>query len=203
MQTENDSPPSATMDSDSLEDRIREAIDSADPALATALLMSLAHSEAIFVPIAVIFHNCKGAEFVRDYLSYVEVKEVGGVFHLNIRQFQGIHAGISVGASRQELKNMSEKFSTKQKLVYSDGTVTIKRRKISAKNKKARYAPQFSYRVEILGREIFFPVGTNGHNGLSKTRKIIKEIQKGVPLIELLKKYHPNSKLLALHGFRS
>ena len=188
--------PSGVDESDSLRDRIRVAIDSTDPSVATALLMSLPHSEAIFVPIAVIFHSCKGASFVRDYLAYVEVKEISGVFHINMRQFQAIHSCISMDASRRELKNMSEKYSTNQKLSYSDGKITIKRRKISAKNKEVRYAPQFSYRTVILGSEIFFPVGTNGHNGLSTTRKIIKDIQKGMPLVELLKNYHPNSELL-------
>ena len=187
--------PSAQLNDVKLTDRICRAIDSAEPILASTLLASSLHRN-LPVPIAVASLFCNGAGFVKKYLPYVEVSEQAGVFYIQLDQFQAINACLLSKATRRELKNTSEKFNMTPKLSYSDGTITIKRRKISAKNLEVRYAPQFSFRVMVQGREYFFPVGTNGHSGLSTARKIKKDIQKGIQMVELLQKYHPNSIFL-------
>lgn len=187
--------PSAQLNDGKLTDRICRAIDAGEPMMASTLLASSLHCK-LPVPIAVTSLFCTGAGFVQEYLPYVEVMEVAGAIYINLDQFQAIRGAVLKGATRRNLKKIGEKFNMTPKLTYSDGTITINRRRISAKNHEVRYAPQFSYRVMIQRREFFFPVGTNGHSGLSTARKIKKDIQKGMQMVELLQKYHPNSIFL-------
>lgn len=180
------------------------AIDSADPALGTALLMNLQQGSA-FLPIAAVRSMCTGEGFVSEYSKYVEVEQIGGVLHVNLPQFKAIYGGICMNASRPELKNMSEKYSTRKKLYYSDGNgMTVRRRKISAKGKPLRYDPQYTYRTKVkatcggkvLRKEVFFPVGTQGKKGLEKAKEIKRAIKEGMRPIELKNKYHSGCEVL-------
>ena len=186
---------SSVSKSDSIEDRIKAAVDSTGTAEATNLLAAFRGTN-LPIPIFVVSVFCSGSVFLRQYLPYLDIVQRSGVPHLNFDQFQAVHGCILRRASSRELKATSEKYNMNPKLSHSDGTVTIKRRKIRAKGKEVRHDPQFTFRKTIQGREIFFPVGTNGHTGLSIARKIKKAIQSGMPLKELLLEYHPSSKFI-------
>lgn len=180
---------------DSIENRIRMAVDSANPA-EVAFLMTEAASSNLPVPISVVSVFCSGAAFVEKYSPYVAVNVQNGRLFIDFEQFRAVHGCILSGAPRRKLKNVSDKYSKAPKLTYGDGRITLRRRKVKPSNGEARYASQFTYRVMIKGKEYFFPVGSNGHKGLAIARKIQNDIGKGTPVVDLLRSYHPNSSLL-------
>jgi integrase len=182
-------------ESDSIKNRIRRAIDSANPA-EVAFLMSEAASSNLPVPISIVSVFCSGSAFVEKYSPYVAVNEQNGRLFIDFEQFRAVHGAILSDASCRKLKNVSDKYNNTSKLSYSDGRITIRRRKIKPSNGQARYASQFTFRVMIQGKEYFFPVGLNGHKGLNRARKIQKDVRKGTPIVDLLRSYHPNSSLL-------
>ena len=88
MQTENYSP-SRAMKSDSLEDRLREAIDSADP-VAAALAES--KSKGGLTPIIAVATYCDGEGFLRDYREYMNITERSGRYFVNLSLFDALKA---------------------------------------------------------------------------------------------------------------
>lgn len=184
-------------ESESIKDRIRLAIDSADRTEAAILLTEAARSHRL-VPIAAVSIYCSGDTFLSDYAPYVDFEEKGERFFVDLAQFRAIHACILRYASSGELKKVSDKHrNTLSKQKYGDGDITIERRPIKPAKGPTRLPAQYSYRIMVRGESICFPVGTNGRQGLAKAHKIRRAVKDDMSIYDLLKKFHPGSRKLA------
>lgn len=186
------------MVSDSLEDRICEAIDSADR---TEALLVESKSKGGLTSIVAVATYCDGEGFLRDYHEYMDVTERSGRFFVNLSLFDALKAVYEregPRCSRRKLRNVSKKYSDKSKKLpsYTDGDVTIVRIKSKGRLSNALFYRRVFY--EHGKCDIYFPLKGEV---LSECYKQAKQIRSayddfGFSLIELLRKYHPKSKLL-------
>ncbi|MGF1451431.1 MAG: site-specific integrase [Opitutales bacterium] len=181
-----------------MEARICAAIDSASDQVVAALLMTM--GEEKYVPVEAVRPFVEGKDFARLYGSLVEVEDRCGKLYVNWPQFNAVRIAYVENRSVRELKNVSEKHSRRgEKLFHSDGKTTIRRRVATPKNGHSRTSKQFYFRTMVQGEEIFFPVGPDGRKGLVVAREIKSAIGSGGDVYSLLKKFHPNSKLMPLY----
>ena len=188
--------PAAKLQNGKLTDRISEAIDSVAPVVASNLLVCSVNSK-LPVPIAIVSLFCTGPNFVQAYLPFVETMDIAGVIHINFEQFEAIRRGYLRKASRKDLKIISQKYNMNQKMSHSDGTIKISRRPIRAKGEPERYTAQYYFRREIHGKDIPFPVGKNGKDGIKQAKAIMDAMDKGASPEELRIKFHPRSRVLS------
>ncbi len=214
VQTEDYSSSAEMKKTDSLEDRIREAIDSADP---VAAVLAESKSKGGLTPIIAVATYCDGEGFLRDYRVHMNVIERSGRLFIHMSLFDALKEvyeeaeSTGVRCSRRKLKNVSKKFSIKKKQVsYTDDDITIVRSKSQGRDGSERLSNKLYYRAvitqKIYGRrEINFPLQGQVRSECFKQAKAIRnEIRLKRDLIELLEHYHPKSKLLPkLRGLKS
>ncbi|PXA05738.1 hypothetical protein DDZ13_02385 [Coraliomargarita sinensis] len=181
-------------DPEILKDRIRAIVDSADPAMAAALLMSPVFAESPLMPIAAIRGICSGSTFVERLLPYVPVTEVGDTFHINFKQFRAVNASIQLGANHKELLRVSQKYAPqiKSDVRYTKDKVTIQ--KIQS---KGRYGKKWYLRIQTktLGRP-WIDLDYSRSKAHAKAVKIKKKVAAGFPLENVLKEVAPDSSFL-------
>lgn len=173
-------------------ERIRMAIDSADPAVTAALLMRSMHKKEP-LPIAVIAQQCTGTCFVSEYLPYLDVSEVGGVFYIDLPQFQAVHAAIFDKASKKDIQAVSKQFSSNddREVRYSRHGVTIWRIR-----SKGYIGLQWHFRVQLNGIRGVFRLGYDRSKAHKMAREISQKAKAKVPLIELYREYNPQSSMV-------
>ena len=147
------------MVSDSLEDRIREAIDSADR---TEALLVESKSKGGQTSIVAVSTYCDEEGFLRDYHEYMDVTERSGRFFVNLSLFDALKALYEregPRCSRRKLKNVSKKYSDKSKKLpsYTDGDITIVRAKSKGRLSDALYYRRVFYK-EHGKPEVSFPL---------------------------------------------
>jgi site-specific recombinase XerD len=183
---------------DSLKNRIKEAIDSADQ-VAAALIE--AKSKGGQTPIAAVATYCDGDGFFRDYYEYLNVEDRNGRFFIYLNHFDAlkeVYEKAGGDCSRRKLKNVSKKYKNQHKKLpsYSDGDITIVRAKSKERLSDALYYRRVFY--EEGKYDIYFPLKGEV---LSECYKQAKQIRCayddfGFSLVDLLRKFHPKSKLL-------
>jgi len=171
-----------------LKQRICDAIDAADRVEAAMLIAEAKITDGV-VPIAAVSTYCDGEGFLTEYYDFIEVAEIGGRFYLNLRHFKELNALILNGSSRRVLKNVGKKYKAKKKkLTYSKDRVTITR-----SGNADRVGQEWYYRKQIQGVRRYFELGHSRSAAHKMAKEIVAAINARLPLLELLRKYKPNS----------
>jgi integrase len=189
--------------SDSLRDRIRVAIDSADRVEAALIL---ARSTGGQTPIVAVASYCDGEGFLRDYYEYLKVEDRSGRFYIYMNHFDALKEVYekAVGrCSRRKLKNVSKKYKNQHKKEpsYSDGDITVVRAKSKDRLSDALYYRRVFFR-EHGKPDIHFPLKGEVLSECFKQAKQIRSAYDdfGYSLVDLLRKFHPESKRLRKLG---
>jgi integrase len=191
--------PSGVNESDSLKDRIRVAIDSADRVEAALML---ARSTGGQTPIVAVASYCDGEGFLRDYYEYLKVEDRSGRFYIYMNHFDALKEVYekAVGrCSRRKLKNVSKKYKNQHQKEpsYSDGDITVVRANSKDRLSDALYYRRVFYKED--GKpDVNFPLKGEVLRECYKQAKQIRSAYDdfGFTLVELLRKYHPKAKLL-------
>jgi len=187
------------MKSDSLEDRIREAIDSANEASAAAAYNGASMNPERFVPIkAVRVDEISGTAFVQYFLPYLEVVERFGTYLIHWGQFCAVRESIFRGVSPQELKKVSQtnaKQSTKKPKYTRDG-ISIYRGISTRKDGRKYISDMLYYRAQVQGHPLNIKLGRDVNSAFKTARKIKRAIEEMLNPVLLLEEFMPNSKLL-------
>lgn len=175
--------------SDSLRDRIRVVIDSADRVEA-AILRAEAKETGGIVPVEAVCRYCDGDGFLEKYYRYIKVSDITGCFYLDLNHFNAIKDCILKGRPRRELENVSKQYIKKKgrETSYTKGEVTIFR--IITKK---RVGLCWYYRVQIQGKRRRFRLIYDRDKAYRTAKEIFRKAKAGVSVLELYQEYDPKS----------
>lgn len=149
---------SPTEVSGALEQRIKDAIDSAGP---TAALLVESKEKGGLTSIAAVATYCDGEGFLRDYCEYMEITELSGRLFISLDHFDAlkeVYHKARGHCSRRKLKNVSKKHLNRHKKLpsYSDGDIAIVRAKSNNRLSDALYYRRVFY--EHGKHDVYFPL---------------------------------------------
>ena len=195
--------PSGGHESDSLENRIREAIDFANEASAAAAYNGASMHPERLVPVkAVRIDEISGAAFVQHFLPHLKVTERLGSIQIDWAQFCALRDCIFRGVSPLELKKVSQTNAkqTTKKPKYERGEeknkITIVRGSSQRKDGRKYMSDMLYYRAQLEGHPLNIKLGRDVNSAFKKARKIKRAIEERRDPISVLEEFMPDSKLL-------